>query len=128
MNYGTGAVMAVPMHDDRDREFAEKYHLEIVDRPLVDSIAITKKVGGKLVTKYKMRDAIFARQRYWGEPIPLVFCEHCKEYGTKNKEQMSQGELLNPGWIPLPEDQLPLELPKVEKSGMLESIQCSCLS
>jgi leucyl-tRNA synthetase len=70
-NYGTGAVMAVPMHDDRDRAFAEIYKLPIVDRPLVDKIDITKQVGGRLVTKYKMRDAIFARQRYWGEPIPL---------------------------------------------------------
>lgn len=70
-NYGTGAVMAVPMHDERDRAFAEIYNLPIVDRELVDKIEVTKKVNGTLVTKYKMRDAIFARQRYWGEPIPL---------------------------------------------------------
>ena len=72
VNYGTGAIMAVPQHDQRDREFAEKYNLPIVDKPLVDVKDITKKVGGKIVTHYKMRDAIFARQRYWGEPIPLV--------------------------------------------------------
>ncbi len=115
-SYGTGAVMAVPSHDKRDFEFAEKYGLEkkCVIEPsgagmsletlesflvkvvqgkecylgeegkLINSgdfdklpthearVAITKKVGGKIVTKYKMRDAIFARQRYWGEPIPLV--------------------------------------------------------
>jgi leucyl-tRNA synthetase len=71
VHYGTGAIMAVPMHDERDRDFANIYKLEIVDEPLVDALEITRKVGGKIVTKYKMRDAIFARQRYWGEPIPL---------------------------------------------------------
>ncbi|MDQ5961827.1 MAG: leucyl-tRNA synthetase [Patescibacteria group bacterium] len=115
-SYGTGAVMAVPSHDKRDFEFAEKYGLEkkCVIEPtgsgmdletlesflvkivqgkdcylgeegkLINSgdfdklpthearVAITKSVGGHIVTKYKMRDAIFARQRYWGEPIPLV--------------------------------------------------------
>ncbi len=70
-DYGTGAVMAVPMHDERDRQFSNKYHIPIIDRPLVDKFEITEKVGGKIVTKYKMRDAVFARQRYWGEPIPL---------------------------------------------------------
>ncbi|MFA7191687.1 MAG: class I tRNA ligase family protein [Candidatus Paceibacterota bacterium] len=70
-SYGTGAVMAVPMYDERDNQFAVKYNLPIIDRPLVDIKEITEMVGGKIVTKYKMRDAIFARQRYWGEPIPL---------------------------------------------------------
>jgi len=70
-DYGTGAIMAVPAHDERDRAFAEKFNLPIIDRPLVNAEEITKKVGGKIVTKYKMRDAVFARQRYWGEPIPL---------------------------------------------------------
>jgi leucyl-tRNA synthetase len=98
-SYGTGAVMAVPAHDERDFEFAQKYNLPI--RSVIDSHnsvlekayteegvlhdcgefsgmtsahakkAITEKVGGKIVAKYKMRNAIFARQRYWGEPIPL---------------------------------------------------------
>jgi leucyl-tRNA synthetase len=93
-NYGTGAVMAVPMHDERDRAFAEIYNLPIIDRPLVDKKEITKQVGGKLVTKYKMRDAIFARQRYWGEPIPLRYD--------------------NDGIItPLAESELPLKLPEL---------------
>jgi leucyl-tRNA synthetase len=70
-SYGTGAVMAVPKQDERDMDFAIRFGLPIMDEPLVDSIEITKKVSGKMVTKYKMRDAIFARQRYWGEPIPL---------------------------------------------------------
>lgn len=71
-NYGTGAVMGVPMHDERDNAFATKYGIDIFDRPLVDSKDIVKKINGKWVTKYKFRDAIFARQRYWGEPIPLI--------------------------------------------------------
>jgi len=96
--YGTGAVMAVPAHDERDFEFAKKFNLNIKEvvsggdislKAFIDygvlinsgkfndlnseeaQKEITKFVGGKMVTKYKMRDAIFARQRYWGEPIPL---------------------------------------------------------
>ncbi|MFN4181463.1 MAG: leucine--tRNA ligase, partial [Candidatus Paceibacteria bacterium] len=94
-SYGTGAVMGVPMHDERDQEFAKKYSLPITDRPLVDAKKITKEVGGKIVTKYKMRDAIFARQRYWGEPIPL-------RYDASGMIE------------PLSEKELPLELPKVK--------------
>ena len=94
-SYGTGAVMGVPMHDERDQEFAKKYSLPIVDKPLVDAKKITKDVGGRLVTKYKMRDAIFARQRYWGEPIPLQY----DALGIIH---------------PLTEKELPLELPKVK--------------
>ncbi len=94
-NYGTGAVMAVPAHDERDKEFANVYQLPVIDRPLVDKIEITKKVNGKIVTKYKLRDAIFARQRYWGEPIPLV---HEKDGVIKTVK----------------EKDLPLELPKVK--------------
>ncbi len=94
-SYGTGAVMGVPQHDERDHIFATKYHLPIIDRPLVDKKKITAQVKGTLVTKYKMRDAIFARQRYWGEPIPLV--------------HRADGII-----IPLKEKQLPLELPNVK--------------
>jgi len=104
-SYGTGAVMAVPAHDERDYQFAEKYDLSSKEVVLPNSIdkrnathgaysgpgilvnsgkfsgmnneeakkAITTKVGGRIVTKYKMRNAIFARQRYWGEPIPLSY-------------------------------------------------------
>lgn len=104
-NYGTGAVMGVPQHDERDLAFATKYTLPVMDRPLVDKKEITKTVNGTLVTKYKMRDAIFARQRYWGEPIPL--------------RHNAAGVI-----TPLKEKQLPLELPKVksyEPSGNGES-------
>ena len=105
VNYGTGAIMAVPQHDERDREFAVKYNLPIVDEPLVKIKEVVKKVKGTIVTRYKMRDAIFARQRYWGEPIPLVHTED----GLIKK---------------LPNKDLPLELPKVksyEPTGTGES-------
>jgi leucyl-tRNA synthetase len=93
--YGTGAIMAVPMHDERDRDFAQTFNLKIADEPLVDAKEITRKVGGKPVTKYKLRDWVFSRQRYWGEPIPLVHCEGC-------------------GWVPVPDKDLPVVLPKVK--------------
>jgi len=120
-NYGTGAVMAVPAHDDRDFEFAKKYNLpikEVISGGDISKIAfvgegqlvnsgefdnltseiarekITEKFGQK-VTKFKLRDWVFSRQRYWGEPIPVVHCEKC-------------------GIVPLKEEDLPLELPKVK--------------
>ena len=128
--YGTGAIMAVPAHDDRDWEFAKKFGCEIIEVVsggedvqkaaftakddtgiLVNSDflngmtvkeaipAITKwleeKGIGHAKVNYKLRDWVFSRQRYWGEPIPMVYCEKC-------------------GWQPLPEDQLPLLLPEVE--------------
>lgn len=94
-DYGTGAIMAVPQHDERDREFAEKFNLPIIDRPLLDKEEMVNKVDGKMVTTYKLRDWVFARQRYWGEPIPLIHCDKC-------------------GVVPIPEEQLPVELPPVE--------------
>ncbi len=95
-HYGTGAIMAVPQHDDRDREFATSFGLPIVDRPLIAFDDAVLKVGGVKTTKYKLRDWVFSRQRYWGEPIPLVHCE-------------------KDGWVAVPDDQLPVELPNVEK-------------
>lgn len=102
--YGTGAIMAVPQHDIRDNDFAVKYYLPIIDRPLVDAIEITNKVGGKIVTKYKLRDWVFSRQRYWGEPIPVLH----------------DGDKI----IPVDEKDLPVILPKVksyEPTGTGES-------
>ena len=128
--YGTGAIMAVPAHDDRDWEFAKKFGCDIVEvvsggedvqkaaftakdetgilvnsdflngLTVKDAIpVITKwledKRIGKAKVNYKLRDWVFSRQRYWGEPIPLVNCPKC-------------------GWVPLPEDQLPLLLPEVD--------------
>ncbi len=95
-HYGTGAIMAVPQHDERDREFADAFGLPIVDRPLIAFDEAVAKVGGVKTTKYKLRDWVFSRQRYWGEPIPLV---HCEEHG----------------WVAVPESELPVVLPPVEK-------------
>jgi leucyl-tRNA synthetase len=114
-DYGTGAIMAVPAHDERDFEFAKKYNLEIRkvvkdkeekeskelfedEGALLNSgefsemnseearIEITEKVGGKIVSKYKLKDWVFARQRYWGEPFPIVFDEERKSFSVADKE------------------------------------------
>ncbi len=128
MGYGTGAIMAVPAHDTRDYEFAKTMGLPIVEVVAggdIEKEAFTDCATGTLVnsgflngmqvedakramiewlekegigrkkTNFKLRDWLFSRQRYWGEPIPLVYCEHC-------------------GWVPVPEDELPLTLPNVD--------------
>ena len=129
MSYGTGAVMGVPGHDQRDWEFATKFGLPIVEvvqggditkeaftlkddtgimvnsgflngMTVKDAIPAMKKWVtdegiGHPKTNFKLRDWVFSRQRYWGEPIPMVTCPTC-------------------GWVPLPEEQLPLLLPQVE--------------
>ena len=128
MTYGTGAIMAVPAHDTRDWEFAKKFGLPIIEVVAGGNVQeeaftdiqtgtmvnsgflnglsveeakkaivewLTEKGIGRKKVNYKLRDWVFSRQRYWGEPIPMVYCEHCN------------------GWIPLPEDQLPLLLPEV---------------
>ena len=97
MNYGAGAIMAVPFYDERDRDFAEKYNLPIIDGGLDNGIisALEQKGLGIRKTNYKLRDWVFSRQRYWGEPIPLVFCDKC-------------------GWVAVPEKDLPVELPDVK--------------
>ncbi len=92
---GTGAIMAVPVHDERDREFAEKFFLSIKEAWLVPSEEVLKKVGGQKHVTYKLRDWVFSRQRYWGEPIPVV---HCQRDGV----------------VPVAEEDLPVTLPEVK--------------
>lgn len=99
ISYGTGAIMAVPSHDERDEAFAKKYNLEInheymPDEKMIEKI-VEKGVGEKTVN-YHLRDWLFSRQHYWGEPIPMINCPKC-------------------GWVSVPEKQLPVRLPEVEK-------------
>ena len=130
MTYGTGAIMAVPAHDERDWDFAKKFGLPIIEvvagspvsvqdqvftdvatGTLVNSdflnglsvaeakekiIAFLEEKGiGHKKTNFKLRDWVFSRQRYWGEPIPIIHCDKC-------------------GYVPLKEEELPLQLPEVE--------------
>ena len=130
-DYGTGAIMCVPAHDDRDFEFAKKFDIPIIqviskDGKEIENMteayteasgiminsgewngmesAVLKKEAphiieergmGRATVNYKLRDWVFSRQRYWGEPIPIVHCPHC-------------------GAVPVPEEELPLRLPEVE--------------
>jgi leucyl-tRNA synthetase len=85
-DYGTGAVMGVPAYDERDMEFAKKHKIDIVKRDFTDKILGEKKVN------YHIRDWLISRQRYWGCPIPMIYCKDC-------------------GWNPVPESELPVLLP-----------------
>ncbi len=99
---GSGAIMGVPAADDRDKVFAEKYNLPIKNFDLISIEDVFAKTGAKKVTTYKLRDWVFSRQRYWGEPIPLIYCESC------NHAKAGQG------WQAVPEKDLPVKLPKVK--------------
>ncbi len=126
MNYGTGAIMSVPGHDERDYEFAKKFNIPIIEviqggdiskeayngeGPMINSgilngitnhkEAIKKMINyleennlGERQTNYKLQDWVFSRQRFWGEPIPMIHCDKC-------------------GWVPVPEKDLPVLLPDV---------------
>jgi leucyl-tRNA synthetase len=151
MTYGTGAIMAVPAHDTRDYDFAKKYNCEIIEvikggnieeeaftdtqtgelvnSDLINGLSVEdainkiidileeKKIGSKAI-QFRMKDWAFNRQRYWGEPIPIIYCDHC-------------------GIVPVPYEDLPVELPYVEKftpsstgesplSNIDEFVQCEC--
>ena len=128
MSYGTGAIMAVPAHDTRDYDFAKAFHLPIIEVVAggdIEKEAFTDCETGIMVNSgilngltveeakkkiiawleengvghpkvnFKLRDWVFSRQRYWGEPIPIVHCEKC-------------------GYVPVPEEELPLMLPELE--------------
>ena len=95
--YGTGAIMAVPAHDERDREFAEKFNLPISDAPLVGFDEAIQKVGGVRKTQFRLRDWLISRQRYWGPPIPMIWCDKCAK------------------WMPEREENLPVLLPDVKE-------------
>ncbi|MCR5107983.1 MAG: leucine--tRNA ligase [Lachnospiraceae bacterium] len=153
MSYGTGAIMAVPAHDERDWDFAKKFDMPIIEVVAGSDVPVSEKVytdveTGTMVnseflnglsvadakkkitefltekgigcakTNYKLRDWVFSRQRYWGEPIPVIHCDKC-------------------GYVPLSEDELPLLLPDVESymptdtgesplSAMTDWVNCKC--
>ncbi|MDP3983251.1 MAG: class I tRNA ligase family protein, partial [bacterium] len=104
MDYGTGAIMSVPAHDERDAAFAAKFNLPTIDK-LADKDEVFKlledKDAGVKKTNYHLRDWLISRQRYWGPPIPMVYCEKCARFPGGQ------------GWQPVPEDQLPVLLPDV---------------
>ncbi len=95
--YGTGIVMGVPAHDERDMDFAKKYHLDSIKKEPDDSLwnRIEKEGWGKKHTNYHLRDWGISRQRYWGPPIPMINCQEC-------------------GWQPVPEGDLPVLLPDIK--------------
>ncbi len=150
MGYGTGAIMAVPAHDNRDYEFAKKFGINIIevisggdiskeayigDGPYINSGILNKLTSkeeaisrmldfleenkiGHAKTNYRLQDWIFSRQRFWGEPIPLIHCEKC-------------------GWVPVPEEDLPVLLPDVANyeptedgesplANIEEWVNCTC--
>lgn len=138
-SYGTGAIMAVPAHDERDFEFAKKFRLPIKQVVSVNGSEekgvlksaytapghlinsgkfsgrqseevkreIIEHIGGKKVTTYRLRDWLISRQRYWGPPIPMIYCESCASNRKGENKEM-------PGWYAVPEKDLPVKLPMIQ--------------
>ncbi|KKU63024.1 MAG: Leucine-tRNA ligase, partial [Candidatus Woesebacteria bacterium GW2011_GWC2_47_16] len=108
-DYGTGVIMGVPAHDERDMEFAKKYGLDIVKKEPDKSLwqKIEKEGWGKPHINYHLRDWLISRQRYWGPPIPMIYCEKCEKEGKGERAEM-------PGWYAADEKDLPVKLPFVE--------------
>lgn len=114
-DYGTGAIMGVPAYDERDMEFAKKYKIDIVKKPFDKSIE--KKAieagWGKKETNYHLRDWLISRQRYWGCPIPMIYCASCAKEGKSYR--YVQGTTLHisgmEGWFPMEDVDLPVNLP-----------------
>jgi leucyl-tRNA synthetase len=96
-SYGTGIIMGVPSHDERDMEFAIKYHLDVIKKDPDDTLwgRIETEGWGEKKTTYHLRDWTISRQRYWGVPIPMIYCETCK-------------------WVTVPEKDLPVLLPDIQ--------------
>jgi len=131
--YGTGIVMGVPAHDERDMEFAKKYHLDIIKKEPDDSLweKVEKEGWGKRYTNYHLRDWLISRQRYWGPPIPMIYCKSCASAGKSWEFPISNGSTSSPsraksrdfqfpisesmaGWFPVPEEDLPVLLPDIK--------------
>ena len=94
-SYGTGAIMGVPAHDERDARFAAKYGLAAINEGRRTADEGDPSTVGRPVVRYRLRDWLISRQRYWGPPIPIIYCERC-------------------GTLPVPEEQLPVLLPPLE--------------
>jgi len=124
--YGSGAIMGVPAHDERDREFAEKYGIEVkmIDPDETLWQRIEKEGWGTRTTTYHLRDWLISRQRYWGPPIPMIYCEECAKEGkswfTSHSGAKRSEAIESPasfqddmnGWYP--EEDLPVLLPDIE--------------